>query len=161
MEPSRWRCSSAFGRETIRSESKGGVIRERLVWQLRAAGVFPRREPERADVRCSIGELANQNRRGLIVKAVVILVIEGILAAARVAVSEKNGLQPAIRAEAGLESAIRGVVDENGVVRSHREKRGITVDQRGPEAFVDTRLRTWAAVEIIRRVKGIVRLRHV
>src|SRR6267378_548646 len=142
MEPSRWRCSSAFGREAIRSESKGGVIRERSVRQLRATGVFPRREPERADVRGRIRELANQNCRGLIVKAVVILVIERILAAARVAVGEKNGLQPAMRAEAGLESAIRGVVDENRVVRTHREKRGITVDQRGPEAFVDTRLPT-------------------
>src|SRR5229473_1862335 len=123
MEPSRWRCSSAFGREAIRSESKGGVIRERSVWQLRATGVFPRREPERANVGCRVGELANQNCRSLIVKAVVILVIEGILTAACVAVGEKNGLEPAMRGEAGLESAIRGVVDENRVVWAHREKR--------------------------------------
>src|SRR5213080_4837155 len=94
MEPSRCRCSSAFGREAIRSESKGDVIRERSVWQLRAAGVFPCRKPERADIRGRIGKLANQNCRGLIVKAVVIFVVEGALASTRVAVSQKDSLEP-------------------------------------------------------------------
>src|SRR5438477_13017919 len=106
MEPSRWRCSSAFGREAIRSESKGGVIRERSVRQLRAASVFPCRVPERADIRGRIGKLTNQDCRGLIVKAVVLFVGAGALASTCVAVGQKDGLEPAMRADARFERAV-------------------------------------------------------
>src|SRR5258708_29817425 len=95
MEPSRWRCNSALGNEAIRLESKGGVIRESSVRQLRAAGVYPRRKPERAHIGCRVRELANQNCRGLVVEAVVILVGEGIHSAGRVADGKKKGLQAA------------------------------------------------------------------
>src|SRR5260370_1073396 len=125
MEPSRWRCNSALGNEAIRLESKGVVIRERSVRQLRPAGVYPRREPERAHIGCRVGELANQNCRSLVVEAVVILVVEGILPPARVAVGKKNGLQPAMRTKASLEGAIRGVADEKRVIWPHREKRRV------------------------------------
>src|ERR1700687_4881799 len=122
MEPSRWRCSSALGREAIRLESKGGVIRERSVRQLRPAGVYPRRKPERAHIGCCVGELTNQNCGGLVVETGVILVGEGILTAARGAVGDKNGLQPAVRTKASLESAIRRVADEKRIIWPHREK---------------------------------------
>src|SRR5438552_10197037 len=161
MKPSRWRCSSAFGREAIRSESKGGVIRERSVRQLRAASVFPCRVPERADIRGRIGKLANQNCRGLIVKAVVIFVVEGALASTRVAVSQKDSLEPAMRAEASFERAIGRIADEDSIVRAHGEKRRITVNQRGPETLVDSRLGAQTSVEIIGGVEGIVRFGHV
>src|SRR5437879_2454071 len=161
MEPSRCRCSSAFGREAIRSESKGGVIRERSVRQLRAAGVFPCRKPERADIRGRVGKLANPNRRRLIVKAVVIFVVEGALASTRVAVGKKNGFQPAMRAEASFERAIGRIADEDSIVRAHGKKRRITVNQRGPETLVDSRLGTQTSVEVIGRVEWIVRFGHV
>jgi len=97
-------------------ESKGGVIRERLVRQLRPAGVYPGRKPERAYIGCRVGELPNQNGGGLVVEAVVILVGEGILTAARVAVGEKYGFQPAMRTKASLESAICRVADEKRII---------------------------------------------
>src|SRR5438876_10196930 len=103
MEPSRWRCSSAFGRVAIRSESECGVIRERSVRQLRTAGVFPCRKPKRADICCRIGKLANQNCRGLIVKTVVIFVVESTLVTALIALVEKVGLRPATRTDACLD----------------------------------------------------------
>src|SRR5438552_16926692 len=161
MEPSRWRCSSVFGREAIRSESKGGVIRERSVWQLRAAGVFPCRKPERADIRGRIGKLANQNCRGLIVKAVVIFVVEGALPSTRDAVGEKNGFQPAMRAEASFERAIGRVAEQDSIVPEHGTERRITVNQRGPETLVDFRLGAQASVELIGGVEGIVRFGYV
>src|SRR5258706_15336338 len=107
MDPSRWRCSSALGREAMRLESKGGVIRERSVRQLRPAGVYPRRKPERAHIGCRVGKLTNQNGGGLVVEAAVKLVGEGILPAARVAVGGKYGLQRAMRTKTSLESRIR------------------------------------------------------
>src|SRR6266849_6943144 len=161
MEPSRWRCSSAFGREAIRLESKSAVIRERSVRQLRPPGVHPRREPERTHIGCRVGELPNQNCGGLIVEAVVILVGEGILPAARVAVGEKYGLQPAMRTKASLESTIRRVADEKRIIWPHREKRRIAVDQRGSKSLVDCQLAAQVTVKIIGRVEGIMRLRHV
>src|SRR5467141_605127 len=161
MDPSRCRCSSAFGREAMRLESKGGVIRERLVRQLRPAGVYPRRKPERAHIGCRVGELTNQNGGGLVVEAVVILVGEGILTAARVAVGEKYGLQPAMRTKTSLECAIRRVADEKRIIWPHREKRRIAVDQRGSKSLVDRRLAAQVTVKIIGRVEGIMRLRHV
>src|SRR6266403_2182050 len=97
MDPSRWRCSSALGREAILAgRMSDDVMRESSVWQLRAAGVFPRGVPERAHIGCRVRELANQNGRGLVVEAVVILICERVLAAARVAIGEKDGLQPAV-----------------------------------------------------------------
>src|SRR5229473_5991684 len=156
MEPSRWRCSSAFGREAMRLSGNGSVMRKKSARQLRPAGVYPRGEPERAHIGCGVGELADQNGRGLIVEAVVIFVGEGVFSATRVAVGEKNVLQPAVRAEAGFESAVRGVIDKNGVVGAHGEKGRIAVDQRGPEALVDSRLAAQASVEIIRGVERIV-----
>src|SRR5260370_24810771 len=106
MEPSRWRCNSALGNEAIRLESKGGVIRESSVRQLRPAGVYPRRKPERAHIGCRVRELANQNCGGLGVKTVVIFVVEGIHSSARVAGGQENGLQPTIRTKTSLEGAI-------------------------------------------------------
>src|SRR6266850_7647559 len=94
MEPSRWRCSSALGKEAIRSESTCGVIRDGSARQLRAAGVSPGSKPEGAHIRGRIGELANQYCRGLIVEAVVILVGERVFAVARVAIGHENGFQP-------------------------------------------------------------------
>src|SRR5258705_7993978 len=101
----------------MRSESKCGDIRERSVGQLRAAGVFPRREPERADIGGGIRKLANQDCRGLIVKAVIVFVVERVLPVTRVAVSSKYVFEPAMGAEAGFEPAIRGVINEYGIVR--------------------------------------------
>src|SRR6267143_721446 len=161
MDPSRWRCSSALGREAIRLESKGGVIRERLVRQLRPAGVYPGRKPERAYIGCRVGELTNQNGGGLVVESVVILVGEGILTAARVAVGEKYGFQPAMRTKASLESAICRVADEKRIIWPHREKRRIAVDQRGSKSLGDRRFADQVTVKIIGRVEGIMRLRHV
>ena len=43
-------------------------------------------------------------------------------------------------AEAGFERAIRGIINEYGIVRAHGEERRIPVDQRSPEALVDSRL---------------------
>src|SRR5260370_13831272 len=97
-------------------------MRERSVRQLRPAGVFPRRKPERAHIGCRVGELANQNRRGLIVEAVVILVVEGVLPTAGVAVGGKKGIQPSVRDEACLESAIRGGVVYNCLACAHTYK---------------------------------------
>src|SRR5260370_37574020 len=108
MEPSRWRCSSALGREAIRSAREVSSIRKTSARQLRPASVYPGRKPEGANIGCGVGELADQNGRGLIVEAVVILVGEGGFSTTRVAVGEKDGLQPAVRAEAGLESAADG-----------------------------------------------------
>src|SRR5260370_19544526 len=119
MEPSRWRCSSALGREAIRSERKGGIIRKTSARQLRPAGVYPGRKPEGAHIGCGVGELADQNGRGLIVEAVVILVGEGVFSTTRVAVGEEYGLQPAVRAQAGFESAVGGISNENRVVGAH------------------------------------------
>src|SRR6266851_2037154 len=161
MEPSRWRCSSAFGREAIRLESKGGVIRERSVGQRRPPGVHPRRKPERTHISCRIGELPNQNCGGLVVEAVVILVGEGVLPVTRVAVGEKNGLQPAMGTKASLESTVRRVANEKRIIWPHREKRGIAIDQGGPESLVDPRLAAQVAAKIIGRIEGIVRFGHV
>src|SRR5260370_40336196 len=108
MEPSRWRCSSAFGREAIRSESKGRVIRERSVRQLRPPGVHPRRKPERAHIGSRVGELANQNCGGLIVEAGVIPVGEGALPPTPLAGGTKNGLHPTIRTKTNPASTLRG-----------------------------------------------------
>src|SRR5260370_22625355 len=161
MEPSRWRCSSAFGREAIRSESKGRVIRERSVRQLRPPGVHPRRKPERAHIGSRVGELANQNCGGLIVETVVIIVGEGVLPVPRAAVGKKNGLQPAMRTKTSLESTIRRVADEKRIIRPHREKRREPVNQYGPERLIDSRLAAQATVKMFGRVEGIVRLRAV
>src|SRR5712664_88882 len=161
MEPSRWRCSSALGNEAIRLESKGAVIRERSVRQLWPAGIYPRRQPERAHIGCRVGELANQNCRGLIVKSVVILVVEGILPPARVAVGKKNGFQPAMRTKTSLEGTVRRIADEKRIIWPHREKRRKAVDQRGSKSFVNRRLAAQVTVKIISRVEGIMRLCHV
>src|SRR5260370_995315 len=122
MEPWRGRCSSALGREAIRLESEGGIIRVESTRQLRPAGVYPRRKPERTHIGGCVGKLADQNRCSLIIEAVIILVGEGVLSTTRVAVSEKNSFEPAMRAEACFESAIRGVVNEDRVVGAHGEK---------------------------------------
>src|SRR5260370_41207505 len=63
-----------------------------------------------------------------------------------------------MRAEACFERAIGRVADKDGIVRAHRKKRRVTVDQRRPEAFVDTGLGAQTSVEIIGRVEWIVRL---
>src|SRR6266851_3555148 len=161
MEPSRWRCNSALGNEAIRLESKGCVIRESSVRQLRPASVHPRRKPERAHIGCRVRELANQNCGGLVVEAVVILVGEGIHPAARVAVGKKNGLQPAMRTKTSLEGAIGRVANEKRIIWPHREKRRIAVDQRGCEALIDRLLGAQVTVKIIGGVEGIMRLGHV
>src|SRR5258708_31743656 len=66
-----------------------------------------------------------------------------------------------MRAEAGFERAICGIVNEYGIVRTHGEERRIAVDQRSPEALVDTWLSAQASIEIIRRVERIVSFRHI
>src|SRR5467141_2313647 len=122
MDPSRCRCSSAFGREAMRLESKGGVIRERLVRQLRPAGVYPGRKPERAYIGCRVGELTNQTGGGLVVEAVVILVGEGIVTRGGVAVGEKYGLRPAMRTKTSHERVDDRVAAEKLNFCAHRKK---------------------------------------
>src|SRR5580704_4233689 len=122
MEPSRWRCSSALGCERTRSESKGEVIRGGLMRQLRPSGIHPGCEPEGADVSCGVGELANQDGRGLIVEAIVVFVGEGIFAVARAAVRQQNGFKPTVRTDAGLKRVVRGVADKDCVIWPHGEK---------------------------------------
>src|SRR5260370_24851980 len=126
-----------LGYEAIWLESKGGVIRESSVRQLRPAGVYQRRKPERAHMGCRVRELANQNCGGLVVEAVVIFVGEGIHSAARVAVGKKNGLQPAMRTKTSLEGAIGRVANEKRIIWPHREKRRIAGNQRGCEPPID------------------------
>src|SRR5260370_28631673 len=64
-------------------------------------------------------------------------------------------------AEAGFKGAMRGIVNEYGIVGAHGEERRIAVDQRSPEALVDTGLSAQASIEIIRRVERIVSFRHI
>src|SRR6266436_770910 len=158
IDPARCRWSSALGREAIRLESVESSILERSVRQWRAAGVSPRCEPEGAHIGGGVGKLADQNGRGLVVKAFVIIVGERILAMARFAIVHENGFKPAMRTEASLESAIRGVVDESCVVRPHGKKGRETVDQCGAEAVIDSGLPAEAAIKIVGRVERIMSL---
>src|SRR5713101_5175262 len=80
---------------------------------------------------------------------------------ARIAVGQKNRLQPAMRAQAGFERMIRRVADESRVIRPYRKEGRITVDEGGTKSFVDSHLTAQAAVEIFRSVEGVVRFRNV
>src|ERR1700682_5691195 len=83
MLPSRCRCSSAFGRESMR--------------QLRASRVDPRGEPVRTDISGGTGKLADQNNRGLVVKAIVVFVSIGFFSMAGVAIGQKDHFQSTVR----------------------------------------------------------------
>src|SRR5581483_4621648 len=124
-----------------------GLMRALSMRQLRLAGVFPGGVPERADI----------GGGGLIVETVVILVGVGIEAAAGVAVREKNGLEPTVRAETGFEGVIGGIVDEQRVIGTHGEEGSVAIDQGGSKAFVDAGLIGEAAIGVVRGVERVVR----
>src|ERR1700674_505096 len=64
-------------------------------------------------------------------------------------------------AQAGFKGAVRWVVDVDGVVRAHREKGGVLVDQSFSKAFVNAWLGSQATIEILRSIKGIVSFSYV
>src|SRR5260221_502514 len=157
MLPSRWRCSSALGRER-RCSGKGlSGIRANLARKLRLAGVFPGGKPEGADVGGGVGKLANQDCGGLIVKAIVVFVGVRVEAAARIAVGEENSFEPTVGTKAGFEGVVGRIGDEHGVVGTHGEEGAIAVDEGGAEAVVDAMLARKFAVVVVRGVEGIVR----
>src|ERR1051325_9555778 len=156
MLPSRWRCSSALGRERIRSGKALSIIQADLVGKLRLAGVLPGGEPKRADIGGSIRKLANENRGGLIVKAVVVFVRVRVEAATGVAVGEENGFEPTVRAKAGFEGVVGRIGDKHGVVWPHGEERAVAINERGAEAIIDAGLAGEFTVVIVGGVEGVV-----
>jgi hypothetical protein len=125
------------------------------------AGVGPGGEPVGADVGGGTRELVDQGGSGLIVEAVEIFVVVGFGAETRVAVGEKDDLDPSVSAEAGLEGVIGGIADEGGVIGTHGEERSEAIDERGAETVVDSGLQREMAVEIFGGVEGIVSFRDV
>src|ERR1700682_1037240 len=131
------------------------------VRQLRASRVDPRGEPVRTDISGGTGKLADQNNRGLVVKAIVVFVSIGFFSMAGVAIGQKDHFQRTVRGEARFKSKIRRVADEGGISGPHGKERGITVNKGGAEAVIDSQLATQMAVKIVSGVKGIVSLRDV
>src|ERR1700687_1406244 len=102
--------------------------------QLRASRVDPRGEPVRTDISGGTGKLADQNNRGLVVKAIVVFVSIGFFSMAGVAIGQKDHFQRTVRGEARFKSKIRRVADEGGISGPHGKERGITVNKGGAEA---------------------------
>src|SRR5215831_7974884 len=78
-----------------------------------------------------------------------------------VTVGEKNGFEPAMGVEAGVKSVVCRVADESGIVGTHGEKRRVAVNQRAAKALVDAGLAAHAAIGIVGRAKGVMRLRDI
>ncbi len=134
---------------------------ELLYRKLRAAGVDPRGQPVGADIGRGIGKLADQNRSGQIVKAIVILV--GVVG--------KSFPGAAIRKQNIFDRSVRGhrlrqKHDRWG--RSRKRRRwcawGRTANSGRPDSMPKRKsiagLAGQMAVEIFRGVKRVVRLRR-
>jgi len=70
---------------------------ERLMGELRLAGVFPGGEPVGADVGGGVGDLTDEDGACLIIEVVIIFVGVSVEAAAGVAISVENCFKPAMR----------------------------------------------------------------
>src|SRR5271167_3317353 len=154
MQPSRCKCSSAFGRDSMscgRAAEATGLVRE-----LRTAGVDPSCEPIGANIGGCIGKLLDQGSGGLVIEAVVVIVGVRVKAAAGAAVGEENGFELAVGVQADFEGVVGGVVDVGSVVGIKREEVSVAIDEHGVEAIIHAGLAGDFAVEIFGSVERVV-----